>query len=77
MKIYEGNEYDGEWREDKANGKGIKNYKNGDKYEGEFANGEKHGKGAYFYSTGDMYKLFFNIKVTKETGSKISKRDTE
>jgi hypothetical protein len=59
------------------NGRGIFVYSNGDKYEGEFANGEKHGKGAYFYSTGDMYKLFFNIKVTMETGSKISKLDTE
>ena len=45
--------YDGEWKNDKYEGKGIYYYKNGDRYEGDWKNGKREGKGIYYYSYGD------------------------
>jgi hypothetical protein len=50
-----GDIYNGEIKDDKANGKGKKIYKNGDIYEGEFLNDELHGKGKKIYQNGDIY----------------------
>ena len=39
-----GNKYDGDWIDDKKNGKGTYYYKiTGEKYTGEWLNGERHG----------------------------------
>ena len=36
--MHDGNEYEGEWKDDKTDGKGVFYYKNGDKYIGEYVN---------------------------------------
>jgi len=48
--------YTGETINGKAEGKGIKYYKNGDKYEGDWKNGIKEGKGIYYYKNGGRYE---------------------
>lgn len=51
-----GNFYQGEWRDDKKDGRGIYQYNiTGEKYEGEWKGGERHGKGIYYFSFGDTY----------------------
>lgn len=37
--------YDGEWKDDEWNGRGIWNFGNGKRYEGEFLNEKRHGQG--------------------------------
>ena len=39
-----GNKYDGKWKNDKEEGKGIYYYNNGDKYDGEWKNDKIEGK---------------------------------
>ncbi len=36
MKWLNGDQYDGDWKNDKRNGKGILTYANGDEYSGQF-----------------------------------------
>jgi predicted Zn-dependent protease len=47
--------YIGEFKNNRAHGKGTQTYKDGDKYEGEYLNGYYHGKGTYFYENGNKY----------------------
>jgi hypothetical protein len=47
--------YDGEWKDEKKNGKGVYKFANGGKYEGEWKDGNKHGKGIYISANGDKY----------------------
>ena len=53
---YNGNVYEGEWRDDKRHGHGKCTFSTGDVYEGEWKDGKKHGRGKYTYSTGDVYE---------------------
>jgi len=56
MTYIDGNKYNGDWMNDKENGKGkqsiknigILNYPSGDCYVGEFADGKRTGKGILF-----------------------------
>ena len=48
-----GDRYEGEWRNDKKEGKGIYYWNDGDRYEGDFRNGNFEGKGIYYFSNGD------------------------
>ena len=41
----DGDVYEGEWKDDKANGFGIYYYSNGNKYEGYWENDCQHGYG--------------------------------
>ena len=41
--------YDGQWKDDYPNGKGIFVYSNGDMYTGSFINGVAHGEGVILY----------------------------
>ena len=41
MKYFDGTIYDGEWRDDKRNGKGIMKDSEGKKYSGEWINDRK------------------------------------
>ena len=51
-----GNRYEGDWANDKKNGKGSYTYfTTGEKYEGQWVDGEKHGYGSYSYAYGDKY----------------------
>ena len=47
--------YEGYWKNDLFDGKGIFNYKNKDTYSGEWKNGKKDGKGTYWYNNGNIY----------------------
>jgi len=55
MKYSNNDEYDGNWKNDKREGKGnfnvtnigIQIYSNGDKYEGDWINDKRSGKGNY------------------------------
>eukprot|EP01036_Dinobryon_divergens_P022288 gene22288-30531_t len=54
--IYEnGDEYEGEWANDKKHGKGIYRMVNGDVFEGEFKDGQRCGRGTYKYASGALY----------------------
>lgn len=50
-----GDSYLGEWKESKANGYGVHQWKNGDRYEGEWAMCLKHGQGSDLFANGDSY----------------------
>ena len=53
--------YDGDWREDKKNGKGEIIYKDGTKYKGEFRNNNFDGDGEMKWKDGTYYKgNFYN-----------------
>ena len=49
----EGEYYVGDWRENKANGKGEHVWANGDKYIGEWLDFLKHGYGTDYFANGD------------------------
>ena len=51
-----GQEYVGEWRDDKKNGQGTSTYANGDKYVGEHRDGEFHGQGTYYFLANNEFK---------------------
>lgn len=48
-------QYIGEMKDNKRNGKGTYIYGNGDRYEGNWLNDLRHGKGTFYYKTGELY----------------------
>ena len=54
-KYEDGGEYEGEFKNGKENGFGIKKGKDGQIYEGEFLDGMKEGKGKLTYPNGFVY----------------------
>ena len=48
-----GDRYEGEWKNDDREGKGILYYKNGDRYDGEWKNDKREGKGILYYNKDD------------------------
>ena len=50
-----GNEYIGDWKEDRMEGVGSFYYANKSVYDGQFFNNMLHGKGTFFYNDGDVY----------------------
>lgn len=48
--------YEGEFKEDLKNGKGICEWSSGSKYEGDFVNDERHGKGKMTWRDGTVYE---------------------
>lgn len=48
--------YEGDWKNGRAEGKGVYYYNDGGKYEGEFKNDKKEGQGIYYYKNGDKYQ---------------------
>ena len=72
-----GDKYEGEFKNNLIEGKGIFYCHNGDKYEGDFKNGIREGKGIFYYNSGSKYegdfkntgkhvKLHANREVTSE-----------
>ncbi len=56
--------YEGEWKDDKRNGRGKLTWANGDVYEGDFKNDKRNGRGKETYDNGDFYEgEFKNGKV--------------
>ena len=64
---YKGDKYEGEWKNDKRDGKGILIFPNGDRYEGDFKEDKQEGKGIYYYKNGDreMGDYFDGRKIGK------------
>ena len=50
-----GNEYVGEWKDDKRHGHGASTFADGDQHVGEYKDGKPHGQGAYTWADGDKY----------------------
>ena len=50
-----GNEYVGEWKDNKYHGYDTFKISDGDKYVGEYKDGKTHGQGAYTWADGDKY----------------------
>ena len=48
--------YEGNWLNDKREGKGIMKYNNGDIYDGDWENDKKVGNGKMKYKNGDIYE---------------------
>ena len=63
-----GNKYEGNFDDDKINGKGIFYYNNGNKYNGNFKNGKFNGNGIFSYYNGDIYdgEYYEGKKMVKE-----------
>ena len=54
-KIYEnGNQYEGEYKDDKRNGHGVLTYPDGEQYEGEWKDDKMNGYGVYTYAPPHM-----------------------
>ena len=56
-----GDRYEGEWRDDKQNGRGTYSFLadnrfKGDRYEGEHRDDKKNGRGTYYHASGDRYE---------------------
>jgi len=52
----DGRRYDGEWLENRCNGRGVLTYKDGRRYEGEYKLDKMHGKGVYIWAEGARYE---------------------
>ena len=51
-----GEQYTGEWRGEKRNGRGRYIYQNGDMYEGDWRNDKRSGKGTLTFKNGRIYR---------------------
>lgn len=60
FKWNDGTVYEGEWKEDKINGKGKLTIPDKGTYEGYFENGQKQGQGKYNFQNGDIYEGNFS-----------------
>ena len=65
---FKGNIYDGGWKNDKQDGKGIFYFNDGDVYEGDWKNGGQRGKGIYHYNNGDRYEGDFKNRTMDGKG---------
>ena len=54
MYYEDGDKYDGEWKNDKREGKGILYYENGDREMGDFLNNNPKGKHVTLTSNGEV-----------------------
>ena len=68
-KCYNKKKYEGDFKNDKIDGKGILYYNNGNKYEGNWKNDKKEGKGILYYNNGNKYEG--NWKNDKKEGKGI------
>ncbi|MFD2742284.1 MULTISPECIES: PLD nuclease N-terminal domain-containing protein [Sphingobacterium] len=50
-----GGTYNGDWKENKRDGYGVYNWKDGVRYEGEFRQDKREGKGSYYWPSGERY----------------------
>ena len=66
---YIGDWYEGDFKNDKFDGKGIYYFKNGERYEGDCRNGKKEGKGIFYFKSGNRYEGDF--KNDKREGNGV------
>ena len=55
MIFQDGEVYEGEWRDDKNHGKGLRKLANGNVYDGDFEEDRYHGVGTYTWADGIIY----------------------
>ena len=55
----DGEQYVGEWKDDKANGQGAYTFANGNKYVGENKDDKANGQGTFTFASGDKYVGMF------------------
>ena len=55
IRLYDNGKYEGEFKGDKREGKGIFKYNNGNIYEGDWKNNNIEGKGIFYSNNGDKY----------------------
>ncbi len=48
-----GGRYEGDWRDGKITGRGLRTFASGNRYEGNFINNQRHGHGIYTWSNKD------------------------
>jgi hypothetical protein len=48
-----GGSYEGDWRDDKRNGRGIMTLADGGRYAGDYLNGKQHGRGIMTWANKD------------------------
>ena len=63
-----GDKYNGYWKNNKKEGKGIMKYNNGDKYEGYWKNDKKDGYGIMKYKNGNKYEGNWNNDMKNGDG---------
>ena len=51
----DGERYEGEWRDDKENGRGVTTWPDGHRYEGEYRDGKANGTGTATLANGSTY----------------------
>ena len=56
---YMGKVYDGEWKNDMREGKGIEIWPDGDRFEGHFLNDLRDGRGIYYYYDGERHEGYY------------------
>ena len=69
------NRYEGQWRNDRAEGYGIKVFAKGDKHEGYYSNDKRNGFGTYYWANGCVegarvcvYTVSLPVLATYSTG---------
>lgn len=55
-----GNQYVGEWKDDKMHGQGTTTFANGNQYVGEHKDNKMHGQGTYTFASGDQWAGFYS-----------------
>lgn len=71
MIFAEGGYYEGEWKNDMPNGKGIYSYANGEKYEGLLYAGVRQGFGRYYYTDHSIYDGQWTNNLREGSGTLI------
>ena len=64
-----GHRYEGEFKDNKRNGKGVYYWPSGARYEGEFKDGQENGKGVHYWPDGHRYEGEF--KDGQENGKGV------
>jgi len=70
-KIFDFGKYEGEFKNDKIEGKGTFYYDNGNKYEGEFKNEKIEGKGIFYSNNGYRYEGEFRNGIREGKGKEF------
>jgi hypothetical protein len=68
MRFSGGKIYEGQWKDNKMNGKGVFRWPDGRKYEGEFANDKRNGFGILELGDGRVYQGNFKDGLQQGEG---------
>ena len=68
MYFDDGDIYEGDYKNNKREGKGIMYFDDGDTYEGDYKNDKADGKGIYYYNDGERYEGDWRNNIPKGKG---------